>query len=212
NGPPASTIAPAREDADITTQSESSDAHGVASCGAHGSTTHPTIQPNTALFKPWLDTGCLMRVRLEQKSDGKQAFGRLHGGFSSKIQGLADSLGNPVHFALTAGRNGDASQALLPLLEQVDLTLTRAALADRAYDSNEIITSFAERGIEPVIPPNPGRIEQRQTDWSLYKERNKIEVMFGFMKHYRRVFFRFEKLYRRFFAFVHFVAACVLLR
>jgi hypothetical protein len=36
--------------------------------------------------------------------------------------------------------------------------------------------------------------------------------MFGFMKHYRRVFARFDKLARRSLAFVHFVAACILLR
>ena len=100
----------------------------------------------------------------------------------------------------------------MPLLECVGITCTKAALADSAYDSNEIIDGLAERGIEAIIPPNPTRIEQRPTDWSLYKERGKIEVMFGYMKHYRRVFARFEKLSRRFLAFVHFVATCILLR
>jgi hypothetical protein len=32
------------------------------------------------------------------------------------------------------------------------------------------------------------------------------------MKHYRRVFARFEKLARRYLAFVQLVAACILLR
>ena len=63
-----------------------------------------------------------------------------------------------------------------------------------------------------MIPPRATRIQQRPTDWQLYQQRHQIEILFGFMKHYRRVFARFEKLARRYLAFVHLVAACILLR
>lgn len=56
------------------------------------------------------------------------------------------------------------------------------------------------------------RREQRATDWHLYRRRHKIENLFGFMKHCRRVFARFDKLARRYLAFVHLVTACILLR
>jgi hypothetical protein len=36
--------------------------------------------------------------------------------------------------------------------------------------------------------------------------------MFGLLKHQRRVFARFDKLAKRYLAFVHFAAACILLR
>ena len=42
------------------------------------------------------------------------------------------------------------------------------------------------------------RRQQRTTDWHLYRQRHKIENLFGFMKHYRRVFARFDKLAHRY--------------
>lgn len=160
----------------------------------------------------------LRRGRLAKK--GPQALGRSRGGFSTKVHGVADSLGNPVRFALTAGQLGDAPQAI-PLLEGID---AKAFLADRAYDSDTgaperwrsgwdaILDWIANKNATAVIPPNPRRTNARQTDWSLYKERHKIEILFGMLKHYRRVFARFDKLAYRYLAFIHFAAACILLR
>ena len=88
----------------------------------------------------------------------------------------------------------------------------QAVIADKAYDTDAILAAIEARGAVAVIPAKANRKIERDTDWSLYKERHKIEVMFGFMKHYRRVFARFDKLARRFLAFVHFVAACIMLR
>jgi transposase len=85
-------------------------------------------------------------------------------------------------------------------------------IADKAYDTDAILQAVAAGRALAVIPPRATRIHQRPTDWHLYQQRHKIENLFGFMKHYRRVFARFEKLARRDLAFVQLVAACVLLR
>ena len=143
-----------------------------------------------------------------KKDEGDQALGRSRGGFSSKVHAACDALGNPLRFSLTAGQAGDAPQAL----GLIDGIKTKAVLADRAYDSDAILEAVRTNKAEAVIPPNPTRSGQRQTNWLLYKERHKIEIMFGHMKHFRRVFSRFEKLARRYLAFVHFAAACLLLR
>ena len=58
-----------------------------------------------------------------------------------------------------------------------------------------------------IIPPKKNRIIQREYDKELYKERHKPKCLFGFLKHYRRLFVRFEKLKSRLQAFLHFVAA-----
>ena len=84
-------------------------------------------------------------------------------------------------------------------------------IADKAYDTDAILQAVAAGGALAVIPPKATRSHQRPTDWHLYRQRHKIENLFGFMKHYRRVFARFEKLARRYLAFVHLVAACILL-
>ena len=74
-------------------------------------------------------------------------------------------------------------------------------IADKAYDTDAILKAVAAAGALAVIPPKATRLEQRATDWQLYQQRHKIELLFGFMKHYRRVFARLEKLARRYLAF-----------
>ena len=146
--------------------------------------------------------------RRGKKTEGEQALGRSRGGFSSKLHAAGDALGNPLAFRLTAGQQGDAPQAL-PLLDRLS---AQAVIADKAYDTDAILEAVAAAGALAVIPPRATRLDQRATDWQLYQQRHKIEILFGFMKHYRRVFARFEKLARRYLAFVHLVAACILLR
>ena len=111
-------------------------------------------------------------------------------------------------FRLTAGQPGDAPQAL-PLLDRL---ATQAVLADTADATDAILEAVAAGGALAVIPPRATRRDQRATDWHLYRQRHQIETLFGFMKHYRRVFARFEKLARCYLAFVHLDAACILLR
>ena len=148
------------------------------------------------------------RRRRGKKSAGGQALGRARGGFSTKLHAAGDALGNPLAFHLTAGQQGDAPQAL-PLL---DRRSAQAVIADKAYDTDAILAALAAAGILAVIPPRATRRQQRTTDWHLYRQRHKIENLFGFMKHYRRVFARFDKLAHRYLAFVQLVAACILLR
>ena len=82
-----------------------------------------------------------------------------------------------------------------------------AVLADKGYDTDEIVASIEKNGGIAVIPPKSNRKIQRKYDTELYKERHKIECLFGFIKHYRRLFSRFEKIKTRFSAFLHFLAA-----
>jgi transposase len=140
---------------------------------------------------------------LPKKNQEQEGLGRSCGGFSSKIHGVCDALGNPLHFIITAGQCHDAPQAL-PLIESMR---GENLLADKGYDSDEI-RSFAEKnGMMPHIPPRRNRVKKAPYDKHLYKERHKIECLFGFLKHYRRLFARFDKLKRNFSAFLYFVAA-----
>jgi transposase len=82
-----------------------------------------------------------------------------------------------------------------------------ALLADKGYDTNSIVAYVQAVQATPVIPPKSNRKIQRVYDEDLYKERHKIECLFGFLKHYRRLFSRFEKVAKRFQAFLHFAAA-----
>ena len=98
------------------------------------------------------------------------------------------------------------------MLGTLSMIAVQAVLADRAYDSDAILDWISKQGAVAVIPPHPTRAGTRKTDWCLYKERAAIECLFGKMKHFRRVFSRFDKLARRYLAFVHLAAVCILLR
>lgn len=46
----------------------------------------------------------------------------------------------------------------------------------------------------------------------MYKERHLVECLIGKVKHYRRIFSRFDKLANRYLSFLSFVAALIWLR
>lgn len=119
-----------------------------------------------------------------------------------------DALGNPIRFILTAGNVNDCTQAE-PLLDGFDYAY---ALMDKAYDADRIVEKIENNKAEVVIPPKANRKQPRNCDFFIYKERYKIENFFGYMKHYRRIFSRFDKIARNFLAFVNFAATLIWLR
>ena len=117
-----------------------------------------------------------------------------------------DALGNPRRIKLTAGQVHDITIAP-DLIAGED---TQAVIADRAYDSDELIVLIEKLGAEVVIPPRANRIEQRDYDKNLYADRNKVERFINRVKHYRRLATRYEKTARNYLAFWQ-VACCVVL-
>jgi transposase len=138
----------------------------------------------------------------------REALGRSRGGFSCKIHALTDSLGLPLKFILTGGQAADISQAL-PLLQGVKAD---ALLADKGYDADALLAWAQANQIEAVIPAKANRKVPRECDWWLYKERHVVECMFGKLKHYRRIFSRFEKTMRNFMEMLSFAATLLWLR
>lgn len=103
---------------------------------------------------------------------------------------MCDALGLPVKFIVTAGEVSDFKQAVSLLKnEQADYVI-----ADRGYDSDDIVDYIKQMNAIPVIPPKSNRIIQRYYDKILYKDRNLIERLFNRMKQFRRIAVRFEKI------------------
>lgn len=148
--------------------------------------------------------------RSPKKSGGQesQALGRSRGGFSTKIHASVDGLGNPLRFLLTGGQRHDMTQAD-SLIEDFDF---ECVIADRSYDSEDFLQKIAEKDAVAVIPPRRNRKEQREYDRHLYKERHLIECFFNKIKHYRRIFSRFEKLDKRLLGFLSFAGTLIWLR
>ena len=66
-------------------------------------------------------------------------------------------------------------------------------LADKGYDSNEIIDVATEQGMTVVIPPKKNRKEQRAYDKALYKYRHLVENAFMHLKRWRGIATRYAK-------------------
>ena len=137
-----------------------------------------------------------------------QALGRSRGGFSTKIHISVDALGNPLRFVLTGGQRHDITQAENLLGDH----LCEYVIADRAYDADEFVQMIVERGATAVIPSRANRQSPRDYDEYLYGERHLVECFINKIKHYRRIFSRFEKLAKRFPGFLSFVGALIWLR
>lgn len=73
-------------------------------------------------------------------------------------------------------------------------------LADKGYDTNEILDFLKQRGAGACIPPKANRRNRQDYDAHLYKERNLVERFFNRLKQYRRVATRYEKTARNFLA------------
>jgi transposase len=116
---------------------------------------------------------------------------------------VCDALGNPLRFTITAGQRHDVSQAI----SIIDGVEAKVLLADKGYDSDDFRVFAENCGMRAHIPPRKNRLDERLYDKELYKERHKVECLFGFLKHYRRLFARFDKTKQNFSAFLHFIAA-----
>jgi transposase len=147
-------------------------------------------------------------VRQGQKKNGEQALGRSRGGFSCKIHVTVDALGNPVRICLTAGQRHDSTQARA-LLEGLGFA---QVIADRGYAAADFLAYLEARGITAVIPPHQRAKILREYDKHLYKERHLVECFMNKIKHFRRIFSRFEKLDRSYLGFLHFVSVLIWLR
>ena len=86
------------------------------------------------------------------------------------------------------------------------------AVCDRGFDGSPQRRACRERGVEPVIPPKANRLEPEPYDEGAYRERNRVERLFGKLKEFRRVATRYDKTKRMFLGWVHLALGFIRLR
>lgn len=144
----------------------------------------------------------------KKAGNSTQALGRSKGGFSTKIHAVVDALGNPIKFTLTPGQQHDVTQAET-LLEHI----TGAnILADKAYYCLNLIERLEAKSCVIIIPARKNSKNPREIDRHLYKERHLIENFFSKLKHFRRVFSRFDKTMSSYLGFLNFAGALIWMR
>lgn len=90
---------------------------------------------------------------------------------------------------------------------ELPLPKPKALLADKGYDGDAFRESLLIRGILPVIPPRSNRKDPDHPDYRRYKDRNRVERMFGKLKQQRRIATRYDKTILSFESFLNIAAA-----
>ena len=100
-----------------------------------------------------------------------------------------DAHGMPVRIIITQGTTADCSQAG-KLIEGIN---AESLLADKGYDTDEVINQAKFNNMKAVIPPKRNRKEQRYFDKELYKLRHLVENAFLKIKGWRGIATRYAK-------------------
>ena len=69
----------------------------------------------------------------------------------------------------------------------------KRAIEDHFDANNELETMLRAKGIRPCIPGRKSRSKAVRYDKRRYKRRNRIEIMFGRLKDWRRVATRYDR-------------------
>ena len=134
--------------------------------------------------KPHKSTSARSGRKRRKSSNGKNKRG-----LNTKIHMAVDANGMPVRIIVTEGTRADCKEAI-HLIEGINAGVL---LADRGYDTNEIIDYAIKSNMKVVIPPKKNRIEQREYDEYLYRMRHLIENTFLYLKRWRGIATRYAK-------------------
>jgi transposase len=95
----------------------------------------------------------------------------------------------PVRTIVTDGTTADCTKAE----ELIKGIKAKYLIADKGYDSDEIIRKARKRKMIVVIPPKSNRKEKRYHYKGIYKQRHKVENAFLKMKQWRGIATRYCK-------------------
>lgn len=113
---------------------------------------------------------------------------------TTKIVALVDALGNLANFVLLPGQAHDMKGVEMKGVEPlIDGVAFDALLADKAFDTDWLLTELDARGASAVIPPKANRKFLRNYDKHAYKGRHLIENLFAKIKEFRAIATRYEK-------------------
>ena len=107
---------------------------------------------------------------------------------------------------LTEGQTSDYKGAAL-MLEA--LPKAKALLGDRGYDADWFRSALIAKGIAPCIPSKANRKIPIPHDRTIYRQRHRIENMFGKLKDWRRIHTRYDRCAHTFFSAIAIAATVI---
>lgn len=139
--------------------------------------------------------------------------GRSRGGLSTKIHTAVDGKGRPLSILITGGQRNDGA-VFTDVLDQIwvpslsgtpDRTRPDTVIGDKGYTTPANRAYLRRRGIKTVIPERSDQIKARKRKGSrggrppgfdphAYKGRHVVENHFGWIKQWRGIATRYDKL------------------
>lgn len=117
-------------------------------------------------------------------------------GNSTKIHLAVDAMGLPIHFIITGGEVHDSKEAQNLINKVPELEIL---IADKGYDSEILRESIKTQGAQSYIPrKSNSKVGNESMDWCLYKYRHLVENSFAWLKHFRSIATRYDKLKRNY--------------
>jgi transposase len=119
---------------------------------------------------------------------------------------VCDGEGRPLVMLLSEGQMSDYKGAALMLDA---LPPAKVLLGDRGYDAGWFRSALTERGITACIPSKINRKIAIAHDRTLYRQRHRIENMFGKLKDWRRIHTRYDRCAHTFFSAICIAATVI---
>ena len=141
-----------------------------------------------------------------KKGPVPRRIGRTKGGLNSKLHAVCDGNGRPLVMLLSEGQMSDYKGAALMLPA---MPKAKELLADKGYDADWFRAALAKRSIAVCIPSKSKRKVAIPYDALLYKQRHKIENMFGRLKDWRRIHTRYDRCAHTYFSAICIAAALI---
>ena len=155
--------------------------------------------------------------RCSDKNAEKNALGRSRGGYSTKLHVATDKKGLPLAVTATPGQAGETPE-FQSLLASIPLSLHRkskrpkALAGDKAYSAKATRSYLNKKGICDVIPRRTNETPQPRFRKALYKQRNIVERVIGWLKEHRRVATRYDKTIESYLAMVKIASIRLILK
>jgi transposase len=143
---------------------------------------------------------------LRVKKGAGRLIGRTKGGMNAKLHAVTDANGRPISFFMAAGQVSNYAGATAWLDE---LPKAKWLLADRGYDADRFRDALQAKGINPCIPGRKSRNKTAKYDKRRYKRRNRIGIMCGGLKNWRRVATRYDRCSMAFFSAIALAATAI---
>jgi transposase len=125
---------------------------------------------------------------------------------NSKLHAASDGEGRPIVMLLTEGQMSDYKGAALMLNA---LPSAKELIGDKGDDGDGLRNALAARGTAACIPSKRNRRVPIPHDPVLYRQRHKIEIMFGRLKDWRRIHTRYDRCAHTFFSAICIAATVI---